>query len=147
MRTLSGIFMNILPEELLLEKVFSIYLDWLSDPVYAIRKEGARIVNEYIKKFPACLDKVFWKCGQLKSSQTYLLKVSLAYFLECLTLDSQNIKIVENHFIPLVLELAKSNVSNVVINCEKTIQNLLHITKVKDESQFILSMINKYKNQ
>ena len=58
-----------------------------------------------------------------------------------------NLKFVEDHLIQTVLELGKSDVSNVIINCEKTIKALSHVPEIKAESHFILSLVNKYKNQ
>lgn len=145
--TLYQSFINVLSQNLFIAKVFPIYLNWLSDPVYAIRKEGARLINEILKKYPIIVNDVFAKISELKESKSYLLRVTLAYLIECFTLDSQNKLIVEKHLIPLVLELAKSNTSNIVINCEKTIKELQHIKEVKAESQFIFNLINKYKNQ
>lgn len=147
LRLLSDIFMSVLSEKLLLEKIFPIYLNWLSDPVYTIRREGAVIVNKFLRDYPSLFDKVNEKINELKNNKSYLLKVTLAYFLQCMVLDSKNKLVVEKKLINVVLELAKSSISNVAINCETTVKELIHIKEIKDESQFILGIISKYKKE
>lgn len=134
-----------LKENILIDKIFPIFLNWLTDPVYTLRKEGAEIINMFLYEYPSTYPSIEEKINELKTSGTYLLKVTLCFLLENMVINEKNKAIVENKLIPLVLELAKSEVSNVVINCEKIILNLLHIKEVKDESSFILSLIKKYK--
>lgn len=134
-----------LKESILIDKIFPIFLNWITDPVYTLRKEGAEIINMFLQEYPNTYNSIEEKINELKSSGTYLLKVTLCFLLENMVLSSKNKLIVEKKYIPLVLDLAKSDVSNVVINCEKIILNLQHIKEVKEESGFILSLIKKYK--
>lgn len=140
------IFGKCLKQTTIINKVFPIYLSWLSDPVYAIRKDGIKIVADYLKTYkdsvwPAILE----KCIELKGNSSYLYKVTLAQFIDHLLFQEDLRGYVEKYLIGILLELAKSNISNVAINCERAIREFQSHKDLKDEIKLIIMIIEKHK--
>lgn len=139
------IFGKCLKQNTIINKVFPIYLAWLTDPVYAIRKDGIRIVADYLKAYKELVwPAIFEKCNELKENSSYLYKVILAQFIDYLLQEDLRYY-VEKHLVSTLFELAKSNISNVAINCERSIKEFQSHKEYKDEVKLILMIIEKHK--
>lgn len=140
------VFGRSLKQSTIISKIFPIYLSWLSDPVYAIRKDGIRIVAEYLKSYkdlvwPAIAE----KCAELKQNSSYLYKVTLAQFIDYLLQQEELKGYVDKYLVGTLLELAKSSISNIAINCERAIKEFQSHKELKDEVKLILMIIEKHK--
>ena len=136
-----------LSNKLLINKIFPLFLAWLSDPVYSIRLDAIAIIVNFLKKYNDIVwNSILTKIKELEQSQSYLLKVTLAKLLNGFLDDSKTKEYFNKFLIQVTISLAKSSVANIILNCERPVKYIKD-NKLLGENELneIIKQIEKLK--
>lgn len=142
---------NIKNKNIFIDKIFPIFLNWLIDPVYAVRTETILIIyniltfnNNYLYD-QKIHSEIINTCNKLKNNQSYLVRVSLAKFINQLTKNEYLKKeYVEKNLLNIIIDFANNDISNVALNCKEVLSIFIDNKKYGKD---IAISLNNLKNK
>ena len=148
-----NVLSNILDKKIFMDTIFNISINLLSDSVFAIREETFKLIkNLYVKLKSNDFEKIVMdKLIEMSQNISYLIRNTVVLFIYnfCDIKEGENIddylNFIEGNLSKLLFMLCNDKISNVRMNCAKTLNKMKKITRNKEINEMINNKIELLK--